>query len=272
MYENNLVDTFKGTARDGVGPQLRGMARHSEVRLRTRLPGEAQAEASRGFSQHHAAAGGGAGLEIAGRAAAGAWWSQGSEGGSTRAARGRPRDGSHVEYRDPGTWTVEESEPDSQDLGPGGETQDGEPPPANCPTRLAARPSPPPWRAVGRRGRPAGRRGAADMPGRAAVQVPPPTSTQRRRFPSRAHGQRGVRPTPAPLYAKARTQRYLKSGFPTGRRRGRARDARGRAHGHRNPPAHRRLCSLPNVTESFSEQVRPTLSRSRKTTRATGLN
>lgn len=87
-------------------------------------------------------------------------------------------------------------------------------PPPHCPTRLAARPSPPPWRAVGRRGRPAGRRGAADMPGRAAVQVPPPTSTQRRRFPSRAHGQRGVRPTPAPLYAKARTQRYLKSGFP----------------------------------------------------------
>lgn len=129
MYENNLVDTFKGTARDGVGPQLRGMARHSEVRLRTRLPGEARAEASRGFSQHHAAAaGGGAGLEIAGRAAAGARWSQGSEGGSTRAARGRPRDGSHVEYRDPGTWTVEESEPDSQDLGPGGETQDGDPP------------------------------------------------------------------------------------------------------------------------------------------------
>lgn len=272
MYENNLVDTFKGTARDGVRPQLRGMARHSEVRLRTRLPGEARAEASRGFSQHHAAAaGGGAGLEIAGRAAAGARWSQGSEGGSTWAARGRPRDGSHVEYRDPGTWTVEESEPDSQDLGPGGETQDGDPPP-HCPTRLAARPSPPPWRAVGRRGRPAGRRGAADMPGRAAVQVPPPTSTQRRRFPSRAHGQRGVRPTPAPLYAKARTQRYLKSGFPTGRRRGRARDARGRAHRHRNPPAHRRLCSLPNVTESFSKQVRPTLSRSCKTTRATGLN
>lgn len=138
MYENNLVDTFKGTARDGVRPQLRGMARHSEVRLRTRLPGEARAEASRGFSQHHAAAGGRAGLEIAGRAAAGARWSQGSEGGSTRAARGRPRDGSHVEYRDPGTWTVEESEPDSQDLGPGGETQDGDPPP-HCPTRLALR-------------------------------------------------------------------------------------------------------------------------------------
>lgn len=173
-----------------------------------------------------------------------------------------------------GTWGPGRSRSQSQTVKTwvlGAETQDSDPPP-NCPTRLAARPSPPPWRAVGRRGRPAGRRGAADMPGRAAVQVPPPTSTQRRRFPSRAHGQRGVRPTPAPLYAKARTQRYLKSGFPTGRRRGRARDARGRAHRHRNPPAHRRLCSLPNVTESFSEQVRPTLSRSRKTTRATGLN
>lgn len=142
MYENNLVDTFKGTARDGVGPQLRGMARHSEVRLRTRLPGEARAEASRGFSQHHAAAaGGGAGLEIAGRAAAGARWSQGSEGGSTRAARGQPRDGSHVEYRDPGTWTVEESEPDSQDLGPGSRDTGRRPPPPTVPrgSRLALR-------------------------------------------------------------------------------------------------------------------------------------
>lgn len=120
MYENDLVDISKGIERDGVQQQLR-----SGLATQTSPVGDPRRGLSWILPQHGGAGGGGAWLEMAHVAAAGTQRSQGSEGDSTQAERGRLRDESQVE-----SWVL------------GGEIQDGDrprPTPTRHPTKTGVR-------------------------------------------------------------------------------------------------------------------------------------
>lgn len=210
------------------------------------------------------AGGGGAWLEMAHVAAAGTQRSRGSEGDSTQAERGRLRDESHVE-----SWVL------------GGEIQDGDrprPTPTRHPTKTGVRPpvgdaspgdEPQDSPLTLARGREARGGGRADGAGRAA--------RHQRELAVPALSPQGTRLTSRDASACPASRKGQSATPPEGWLPPRREETESMGNSERcsskseTPHVYLHLRSL-KCHRVFSEQLRPTPSRSRRRIRVTALN